>query len=119
MTEITKTQKSATVTLHATDGSTMYIIAERKQDVARTYVITTDTAKKSSRGLTETHADFETAKAHLQTLAATAAPLGWKRKTAGRGFVAKPDAFATLPAAPGVAPAPTAVIKAAVAKVKK
>lgn len=94
-------QKTATITLTAT-GATMAIVAERKGTGARTYVITTDTAtKKSERGMTEDHHEsFEAAKAATEKMAAKAVKLGWHRREARRGFVAKADAFNALPAAP-------------------
>lgn len=102
-----KLAKSATITLTA-NGSMMQIVAERKaDDTARTYVITTDAAKKSERGMTETHATFEAAKTANEKTAKAAVKLGWTRKEARRGFVVKPDAFTALPA-----PAPAPVAKA-------
>jgi hypothetical protein len=50
--------------------------------------------------LTEQHTDFDAAKAAIAASAKKAEKLGWIRKIAGRHFVAKPDAFSTLPAAP-------------------
>ena len=91
--------KTATITLTA-NGSTMAIVAERKGDGAKTYVITTGPDKKSARGMTEEHASFEAAKAATEKLAAKAEKLGWKRREARRGFVAKADDFSTLPPAP-------------------
>ena len=93
-------QRTATITLTA-NGSVMSIVAERKGEAARTYVITTDAAK-SQRGMTEHHATFEAAKTAIATRATQAEKLGWTRPTARRGFVAKPDAFSNLPAAPKV-----------------
>lgn len=92
-------QKTATITLSA-NGATMQIVAERKGDGARTYVITQDAAKVSARGMTEDHATFEAAKAHTEKMTKAAAKSGWTRKAARRGFVAKADAFTTLPTAP-------------------
>jgi len=95
-----KAAKSATVTLSST-GAKLTLYAVRKGDnTATTFAVTTDTTgpkPKHSRGLTETHATFEAAKAHLAKLAAQAVAKGWTRKAAGRGFVAKPDAFSSLP----------------------
>jgi hypothetical protein len=90
--------KTATVNLTAPDGSLIYIVAERKGDAAKTYVITTGADRKSARGMTEHHASFEAAKAHIEKLARSAEKLGAKRKVTRRGFVAKPDAFASLAA---------------------
>ena len=95
-----KLPKTATVTLRASDGSVMYIVAERKSDGARTYVITTDANKKTARGMTETHPTFDAARTAIAASAAKAEKLGWTRKVAGRMFAAKPDAFSNLPAAP-------------------
>lgn len=95
-----KVAKTATITLTA-NGSTMQIVAERKADEsARTYVITTDAAKKSERGMTEQHATFELAKAASEKMAKAATKIGWVRRAARRGFVAKADAFSSLPTAP-------------------
>jgi hypothetical protein len=95
-----KLTKSATITLTA-NGATMAIVAERKADgSAKTYVITTDASKKSARGMTEQHATFEAARAATEKMAAKAEKLGWMRRQARRGFVAKADAFTTLPTAP-------------------
>jgi len=94
--------KSAVITLHAS-GSTMTVLATRKSDgTVVTTVTTKDADKKSTRGMTETHADMATAKAHLAALAEKAVKLGWQRRTAA-GVAAKPDAFSRLPAAPKVA----------------
>ena len=101
-----KLAKTATITLRATDGSVMYIVAERKSDGARTYVTTTDANKKTARGMTETHANFDAARAAIAASAGKAEKLGWTRKVAGRGFVVKSDAFSALPAAPKGTAAP-------------
>lgn len=98
--------KTATITLTA-NGSTMAIVAERKGDGAKTYVITTGADKKSARGLTEHHATFEAAKSATEKMATKAEKLGWKRREARRGFVAKADAFTAIPAPPPP-PAPKA-----------
>ena len=99
-----KLPKTATVTLDA-NGATMAIVAERKADgSAKAYVITTDAAKKSERGMTTAHESFEAAKAATEKMAKAAEKLGWKRRQARKGFVAKADAFTALPAPP----APTA-----------
>ena len=96
--------KSSTITLTA-PGGTPQIVAERKGDSARSYVLTTDSAtKKTTRGMTENHPTFEAAKTAIETSAAKAEKLGWKRKVATRKFVARPDAFSSLPAAPEAAP---------------
>jgi hypothetical protein len=96
-----KVPQTATITLLG-NGATMQIVAERKADEsARTYVITTDTAtKKSVRGMTTPHVNMEAAKKATEKLAAQASKLGWVRREGRRGFVAKADAFSTLPTAP-------------------
>ena len=98
----TPTPKSAVVTLHA-GGSTLTLSAVLKADgSAVTTVTTKDAEKKSTRGMTEQHADMAAAKVHLAALAEKAAKLGWQRRAAA-GPAAKPDAFSKLPAAPKVA----------------
>ena len=99
--------KTASITLMSA-GTRLTLLAVRRGDGAETFVTTTDAAKKSTRGMTEQHADFATAKAAIATQAHAAEKLGWTRRLAGRGFVAKPDAFSTLPAAPKAVPAPKA-----------
>lgn len=94
-----KLPKTATVTFIA-NGASMQIVAERKGNGAKVYVVTTDANKKSARGLTESVATFEAAKATTEKLAAKAEKLGWARRAARRGFVAKADDFSTLPAPP-------------------
>lgn len=64
------------------------------------FVTTTDGSKKMQRGMTQSHPTFEEAKAALTKLATDAEGLGWSRRTAGRGFSPRPDAFSALPAAP-------------------
>jgi len=91
--------KSSTITLTAPNGATMLIVAERKGDAARTYVITTEN-KKSVRGMTEQHATFEAAQLATSKIAKAAEKLGWLRKQKRQGFAPKPDAFSTLPPAP-------------------
>lgn len=99
-----KVPQSSTITLTA-NGSTLQLVAERKADgSARTYVLTTDANKKTARGMTESHASFDAAKAAIATSAAKAEKLGWSRRVAGRKFVARPDAFTALPAVPKAAP---------------
>ena len=93
-------QKTSAITLTGPADSTLYLLAERKGDGATT-TVTTTIDKKSTRGMTEQHASFEDAKKHIAALADKAEKkLGWKRKTAWRGFIAKPDAFSELPAPP-------------------
>jgi hypothetical protein len=95
-----KTPKTMAITLTA-NGTTMRIRARRKRDgTAETFVTTTDAAKKTERGMTETHPSFEAATASIAASATKAEKLGWTRKVVGRVFVAKPDAFSTLPAPP-------------------
>src|SRR4029078_12917906 len=92
--------KTASITLRA-NGSTMRLLATRKPDeTAVTLVTITDAEKRTTRGMTEPHASMAVATTAIATLATKAEKLGWTRALAGRGFVAKPDAFTTLPAAP-------------------
>jgi hypothetical protein len=98
-----KLPKTTTITLRAGDG-VMQIVAERKADGARTYVLNTDADKKTTRGMTENHPTFEAAKAATEKMAAKAVKLGWQRREARRAFVAKPDAFSDIPAPPKAAP---------------
>jgi hypothetical protein len=94
-------QKTASVTLTGADGTSLYLLAERKPDGAVTTVNTiTPGTKGMSRGMTERHASFEDAKKHLGTMADKAVKLGWQRKATYKGFTAKPDAFSQLPAPP-------------------
>jgi hypothetical protein len=87
-----------TITLRA-NGSALSLLAMRKPDgTAVTSVTTTGADKKHARGMTETHANMETAKAHVASLADKAEKLGWQRKA--RVIAARPDAFSKLPAAP-------------------
>ena len=93
------TQKTATITL-AANGTTLTLVAQRLADgTASSYVTTTDAAKKTQRGMTEKHATFEAAREALAVHATQAEKLGWVRRLRGRGFIARPDAFATLPKA--------------------
>ena len=95
-----KLAKTATITLTA-HGSRLTLTALRGRDgTASSFVTTTDADKKTSRGMTATYKSFDEAKAAIATSAAKAEKLGWTRRVAGRGFVAKPDAFNTIPAAP-------------------
>jgi len=94
-----KEPKTATITLTA-NGVTLTLRAHRLREGAETFVTTTDANKKTERGMTENHPSFEVAKAHIAASAEKATKLGWVRKEAGRGFVAKPDAFSELPKVP-------------------
>lgn len=96
----TKLPKSASITLTA-PGATMSIVAERQGDGAKTYVLTADeNGKNTKRGVSSTHESFEAAKAATEKMAKTAEKLGWVRKQKRQGFVARPDAFTTIPAPP-------------------
>lgn len=93
-----KGQQSATITLRA-NGSTLSLLATRKVDgTVVTNVMTRDAEKKTARGMTETHANMEAARAHLAKLAEQASKLGWRRGV--RVIAQKPDAFSKLPSAP-------------------
>lgn len=96
-----KVPQTATITLTAPNGSTLALVAQRlKDNTASSFAITTDPDKKTSRGMTEKHATFEAAKKATAVLASKAEKMGWTRREARRGFVAKPDAFTSLPAVP-------------------
>ena len=104
-----KLAKTATITLRAADGSIMQICAERLKDSARSYILMTDAAKKTTRGMTEAYPTFEAAKSAIEKIAVKAVKAGWIRPEARRGFEPKPDAFSDIPAPPkAAAPAPTA-----------
>jgi ribosomal protein L18 len=75
------------------------------------FAATTDANKVTTRGMTETHANFEAAKRAIEVMAGKAEKLGWTRRVAGRGFVAPPDAFSSLPAAPKAAPKVVKAVK--------
>src|SRR5215471_3830431 len=92
-------QKTSAITLTGPADSTLYLLAERKGEGA-TSTVTRTVDKKAERGMTKIHVSFEDAKKHIAILADSAVKLGWKRKVAWRGFTAKPDLFAELPAPP-------------------
>jgi hypothetical protein len=94
-----KLAKTATITLSAND-SQMQVVAERTKDGARTYVLTIGADKKTARGMTTVHPTWDEAVASTTATAKAAEKLGWTRRVPGRHFVAKPDAFTALPAAP-------------------
>jgi hypothetical protein len=93
--------KTARITL-AAGGTRLTLMAVRKKDgTATTFATTTDTAtKKTTRGMTEKHANFDAAKGAIAAQAAKAEKIGWQRKERSGGFVAKPDAFIALPTPP-------------------
>ena len=99
MTELTETvhyaAKSATKSLRA-GGTTMRIVALRRADGSAVTFVTTQAGKdKPVRGMTEQHADFDSARTAMRGLVAKATAMGLK--TGERGFKAKPDAFSALP----------------------
>jgi hypothetical protein len=97
-TEESRPVKSAMVTLKA-NGATLTLLATLKTDgSAVTHVTTRDADKTLTRGMTETHASMDAARAHLATLAEKAEKLGWQRGV--RTVASKPDQFSKLPAAP-------------------
>ena len=105
MTELTETvryaAKSATKSLRA-GGTTMRIVALRRADGSAVTFVTTTTGtgkdRKTVRGMTEQHDDFDAARTAMRALVAKATAMGWK--AGERGFKAKADAFAALPAVP-------------------
>jgi hypothetical protein len=101
MAATTKPPQTLSITLTA-PGAKLVLLAVRKPDgSAITHATTVDvTTKKSARGMTVRHANFEVARVALKKQAADAEKLGWTYRPSGRTFVPKPDAFATLPAAP-------------------
>jgi hypothetical protein len=93
--------KSASIGLRA-NGSTLMLLATLRADGSVVTTVTTrDADKRLTKGMTETHANMDTAKTHLATLAKKAEALGWQR--GARAVAAKPDAFSKLPAAPKAA----------------
>ena len=102
MTELVETvhyaAKSATKSLRA-GGTTMRIVALRRADgSAVTFVTTTGPDKKTVRGMTEQHDDFDEARTAMNALVAKATAMGWK--AGERGYKAKKDAFSELPGVP-------------------
>lgn len=93
--------KTAVITLHGGGNSLVFLAVLKADGTAVTTVTQRDSDKKASRGMSETHSDMGTAKAHIVTLAKKAEALGWQKRT-GAGIAAKPDAFSTLPAAPKI-----------------
>lgn len=96
--------KSARITLTAS-GSRLTLFAMRRPDgTATTYIATTDVAtKKTTRGMTEKHTTFEVAKTAVGKRAVEAEKLGWHRAARRSGFVAKPDAFSSIPTPSAIA----------------
>jgi acyl dehydratase len=92
-----KQSKSAHITMRAGGSTLTFLAVLRPNGTVTTTVTTRDADKKLSRGMTETHSDMATAKAHLTALAKKAEALGWQKRAGG---AARPDAFSTLPAAP-------------------
>jgi hypothetical protein len=96
------TPKSATVTLRA-NGSILRLLALRRGEKAVTFALITNGDKKTERGMTTEHPNFDAAVVAIAKLADEATKRGWSRSIPGRAFVAKPDAFAAIPAAPKAA----------------
>jgi len=96
-----KPKKSARITLTAGDA-TLLLNAKAKSDGSAETFVTTTTGKdaKPVRGMTTKHRTFAEAQAAIEALSKKAETAGWKRKAAGPGFKAKPDAFSALPAPP-------------------
>ncbi len=90
----------AKLTAAPTPAVTLALRAHRLKDGTSETFVTTTEGKTAVRGMTVVHANFEAAKAQIEADAVKAEKLGWTRRVAGRGFVAKPDAFKTLPPAP-------------------
>ncbi len=102
MTDAT-TPKTARITLNS-PGSRLTLMAVRRADgTATTFATTLDVeSKKTTRGMSAKHETFDTAKAAIAKQAQDAEKVGWSRRapSAGRGFVARPDGFSTIPPAP-------------------
>ena len=102
MTELTETvryaAKSATKSLRA-GGTTMRIVALRRVDGSAVTFVTTTTGtgkdRKTVRGMTEQHDDFDAARLAMRGLVEKAQTMGWK--VGERGYKARPDAFSALP----------------------
>ena len=93
--------KTSRITLSAS-GSKLTLMAVRRPDgTATTFAVTTDDSGKTTRGMSVTHPTFEAAKTTIEKEALAATKLGWSRPAAARrGFVARPDAFSSIPTAP-------------------
>jgi hypothetical protein len=63
-------------------------------------VTTTDAKKVSTRGMTTKFTTFEEAVSSVKKVEDEAVKKGWKRSVRAGGFVAKPDAFSSIPSAP-------------------
>jgi len=100
----TKQPTTFSITLTA-PGTKLVLLAIRKSDgTGMTTATTIDVvAKKSTRGMTERHTNFDLAKGAIRKQAQAAEKLGWTHRPAGRIFAAKPDAFTTLPTPPTAA----------------
>lgn len=92
-------KKSFSITMRA-NGAILSLLAVRTEQGGTTTVTTKNPNEKSVRGMTEQHKSFDAAKARIEALAKDAAKEGWVR---GKFEAAtKPDAFNTIPAAPGL-----------------
>jgi hypothetical protein len=93
--------KTSRITLSAS-GMKLTLMAVRRPDgTATTFAVTTDDSGKTSRGMSVTHPTFDAAKTTIEKDALAATKLGWSRPGgAKRGFVARLDAFSTIPPAP-------------------
>ena len=91
--------KTSSITLRS-NGAVLMLLATAQPDGRVVTTVNTKAAgdKRFTRGMTESHATMDKAKARLASLAADAQKAGWVR---GKFEVArKPDAFTALPAAP-------------------
>ena len=94
-----KTPRSARLTLTSLGAKLVLMAIARPDGTGTTYAATTDlTTKKTTRGMTKSHPTFNAAVDEMARMATAASKIGWERPVR-RGFVAKPDAFSTLPAA--------------------
>ncbi len=95
-----KLVKRASVSLTA-GGSKLIILAQRKADGSGVVTVsTTDSKKKTARGMTSRFDTFDLAVAAMKKLEHDAVQKGWKKTERVGGFKAKPDAFSAMPPAP-------------------
>ena len=94
--------KTSRITLNA-PGSRLTLMAVRRADgAAVSFATTLDVeTKKTTRGMSAKHETFDSAKLAIAKQAQDAEKVGWSRRapSAGRGFVARPDAFSAIPTA--------------------
>jgi hypothetical protein len=92
-------KKTSRISLTANGSKLTLFAVRRKDDTATSFVVTTDADRKATRGMTEIHTTFEAAAQAIAKRATEAEKLGWRRGVR-RSFIAKPDAFTTMPPVP-------------------